>query len=107
MARQTHLHAVGDDAKEVPAAPAPEPPKSLVEAVDRSERELLVAMRQKVASELDGGVPGHAFAALMKQLRELDRDIRAMDREEQERRSSTGVAADAPVPDEAFDASAI
>lgn len=92
------LRVVAPDEK--PAAHAP--PKDLREAVERPERDLLVAMRRKVAAEVDAGVPAHALSSLMKQLRELDRDIRAMDAREREEDGKHGVVAD-----QAFDASAI
>ena len=53
--------------------------KTLSEAVAGSERDLLVMMRSKVASEIDKGVPAHALDKLMPVLRECDRDIRAID----------------------------
>lgn len=67
------------------AKPRRAKPKTVKAALDGSERDVLVAMRAKAASELDGGVPAHALAPLMRQLRDLDREIRAIDvREEQE-----------------------
>lgn len=97
--KPTHLHAVPDDP---PPARPPDPPKTLIEAVEWTERELLVAMRQKVARELDAGVPAHALAPLMKQMRDIDRDIRALDLAAKEDAEHGG-----EVPDEAFDATAI
>ena len=40
------------------STPAPlAPPKSIKEAVDRSERDLLVALRSRIATEMDAGPP--------------------------------------------------
>lgn len=77
-------------------------PENLVDAVDMSERELLVAMRRKVAKEIDGGVAAAYLAPLTRQLRELDREIRLMDEADAQEVLERGAA-----PDEAFDASAI
>lgn len=82
--------------------PVPKRPATIKAALDCSERDLLVTMRAKVAADLDAGVPPHAIAPLMRQLRELDKEIRALDaREEQEPARAAAVA------DEAFDASSI
>lgn len=68
------------------------------------ERAVLVALRSQAAAELDSGrVPAHAIAGLMRQLRDLDREIRALDlRAVEEQRSR-----DAEVEDGHFDASAV
>jgi len=87
---------------EATAAPKSKAPATIKAAVESGERELLVAMRCKVAAEIDAGVPPHTLAPLMRQLRELDKEIRAIDaREEQESADGDNVA------DEAFDASAL
>ncbi len=54
-------------------------PKALKTAVNCSERDLLVAMRAKIAAEIDNGVPAHALAPLSRRLLELDKDIRLLD----------------------------
>lgn len=60
-------------------------------------------MRSKIAAEIDAGVPAHTLAPLMRQLREIDKDLRALDaRAEQEGAGHAGA-----VPDEAFDPTAI
>lgn len=82
--------------------PAPTRPKNIKAAVEMGERDLLVAMRTKVASEIDTGVPAHALAPLMRQLRELDKDIRALDARAAEEGEQGG-----PVADEAFDAASV
>jgi hypothetical protein len=69
------LAVVPDGAK--PKRPARKP-ATLKAATSRSERVLLETMRSKLAAEIDGGVPAHALAPLMRQLRELDKEIRHM-----------------------------
>lgn len=65
--------------------PAPEAPKTVKAAAEHSERALLVSLRTKIATDIDAGVPPAYLAPLARQLREIDRDIRAMDaRDEQE-----------------------
>jgi hypothetical protein len=44
-----------------------------------SERETLVILRRKVAAQIDEGAPVHALANLVRQFRQLDKDIRALD----------------------------
>ena len=87
-----------------PDAPAQvrKAPTTIKAAVEGSERALLVAMRKNVAGTIDAGVPAHALASLMRQLRELDKEIRAIDaRAEQEAADGDSVS------DEAFDAEAL
>lgn len=78
------------------------PPKTINEAVGRSERDLLVALRKKAAAEIDAGVPPHTLAPLMRQLRDLDKEIRALDA-----RADDEPAAKGGKVDDSFDASAI
>ncbi|MFH5879769.1 hypothetical protein [Arthrobacter sp. NA-172] len=80
-----------------------DPPKTLVEATELSERDLLVMMRVRVATEIDSGVPAHALAPLMRQLRDLDKELRLHDQSaKQEAIENAG-----PAADEAWDAEAI
>ena len=92
------LSVVADGAT---APPAPRP-KTIKAAAEMSERSLLVAMRSKVAAEIDGGVPAHALAPLMRQLRDFDKEIRAIDAREAQDRERGG-----EVEDGDFDASAV
>lgn len=82
--------------------PLPDP-KTVKEAVDRSERTLLVTMRATVAATIDSAPPAHTLAPLMRQLREIDKEIRAIDA----RAQSEGESGDAEVEDGTFDASAV
>ena len=70
-----HLQAVD------PAAPPPRSvPKSITEALAGSSRDVLAAMRHALAKKLDDGeVSSNAIASAYKELRELDRLIRAAD----------------------------
>lgn len=99
-AKKAPLRAVALDEK-----PKPSKPQTIEAAVAATERELLVAMRDKVAVEIDGGVPAHALAGLLKHLRELDKEIRGIDarsREEDEE-----VDDDHGAEDEAFDPASV
>ena len=96
---RSHLKVVPPDAK----APRPTP-ETITEALDGSSRDVLASMRRALAKKLDEGqVSSNAIASAYKELRELDRLIRAMDaaadEESAERNGRHG--------DEAFDASAI
>lgn len=93
------LRAVAPDEK-----PAPKKPTTIKAAVDMPERTLLVAMREKVAAEIDSGVPAHALAGLLKHLRELDKEIRSIDARAEE---SEPESHDRNADDEAFDPAAI
>lgn len=73
MTRKAPLRVVPPDSR------APEVPKTVREAAEVSERALLVALRSKIAGDIDRGVPPHALAPLSRQLREIDKDIRAID----------------------------
>lgn len=98
MTHQTPLRAV----KKGETPPKP-PAKSLKEAADRGERELLVSMRDEISDAIAAKPPAHTLAPLMRQMREIDKEIRALDirNEEQARNETTGPA------DNRFDASAI
>lgn len=76
------------------APETPETPTSITEALDAGPREVLAAMRYALAKKLDAGdVSSNAIASAYKELRELDRQIRALDaaaEEEERRRGSSG-----------------
>jgi hypothetical protein len=67
------------EADAVAEAARADQPKTIKGAADHSERALLVALRTNLAEQLDAGVPSHTLAALVKQLREVDHAIRAID----------------------------
>lgn len=48
-------------------------------ASEGTERDLLVAMRDKIATDLDEGVPPRDLASLTKRLMEITREIKAID----------------------------
>ena len=73
---QQRLRVVPPSEKTPRAKPKP---KTLVTAAELSERELLVTMRTKIAAEIDGGVPAHALGRLIRELRDVDKDIRLLD----------------------------
>lgn len=82
---------------------APKAPKSIGEAADAGERDLLVSLRTHLAREMDkGAVPAHALASVSAKIREYDREIRAIDSRDEQEAEHRG-----NVPDQDFDASAI
>ncbi|MEU5668961.1 hypothetical protein ABZ749_01060 [Micromonospora sp. NPDC047753] len=86
------------------APPPPARPKTVTEAADTgTTRELLVAMRSRIATAVeDPNTPARDLAALTKRLSEVVRDIEAIDAREGQEAERGG-----PVSDEAFDATAI
>ena len=72
----------------------PVTPTSIVTALDEGPREVLAAMRFALARKLDAGeVSSNAIASAYKELRELDRQIRAFDaanKEEKRRAAPAG-----------------
>ena len=95
--KKTHLR-VATEAD----SPPPEP-KTLKDAVDASERSLLVTIRSRIAREIDGGVPPHTLAPLTRQLREIDKEIRLLDLRAKEEADEDG----SRHADEEWDAEAI
>lgn len=80
------------------------PPTKVKDAADHSERAFLVALRTTIANDIDNGVPPAYLAPLARQVKEIDREIRALDARLAEERNAEH---DGPTEDEAFDASAI
>ena len=56
---------------------------SITDAARGSSRELLEALRDHIASELDEGVPARELAALSKRLMDIRKEIEALDAEEE------------------------
>jgi len=98
--RSNPLRAVGKDEK--PSEPAV--PKSVTAAASNgTTRELLVAMRDRIATEVENAnTPARDLAALTKRLMETVRDIEAIDAREMQEAGQG-----APVTDSRFDAAAI
>lgn len=69
-------------------------------AASGTERDLLVAMRDKIAADLDEGVPPRDLASLTKRLMEITREIKAIDAAE----NGDEVGDAAATPDEAWPA---
>jgi hypothetical protein len=89
------LRAVSDDERAKP--------KTIKAAAGVSERALLIALRDKLAGELDaGGVPSHAIKGIISELRDVDRSIRALDQ-----RVAGADSVVATTVDEDFDATSI
>ena len=98
MATRKPLRAVG------PGETAARPPRTVTEAAsDGTTRELLIAMRDRVAKDVQNeNTPARDLAALTKRLMEIVRDIEAIDaRAHEEAKESAATA------DEAWDAEAL
>ena len=79
MTARKRGHLAVADPKNAPKAT----PKNITEALDGSSRDVLAAMRRALAKKLDAGeVSSNAIASAYKELRELDRLIRAADEAE-------------------------
>lgn len=102
MARARTLRVVPDGAK----APTPRKPRAksvTVAAASGTTRELLAAMRQRIAIAVeDPNTPARDLAALTKRLVEVVKEIDAIDVNEKQESEESGTSAD-----EAFDSSAI
>lgn len=57
---------------------APAKPLRVAEALEADERTFLVALRARLARELDSA-PSHAVASLVAKLRDVDKTIRTID----------------------------
>lgn len=88
----------------VTAEDPPPPPKTVtLAASDGSHRELLVAMRDRIAKAVESPeCPPRDLAALSRRLMEIAKDIESIDLAARQEAAKGG-----PVADEAFDASAI
>ena len=80
-----HLRAVDPNSPEPPPKPSPRKvPATITAALDGSSRDVLAAMRKALAKRLDKGeVSSNAISSAYKELRELDRLIRAADEAEE------------------------
>ena len=87
-----------------PGEKAASKPKTVTEAAsDGTTRELLVAMRERIAKAVeDPNTPARDLAALTKRLMEVARDIEAIDA-----RADQDEVEGAAVPSKSFDASAV
>lgn len=78
-------------AKPTPAR-KPGRPKSLKNAANSSEREMLVILRDKLAGRLDDpDTPPHAVGRLVADFLKVDRNIRDIDRRADDAKSDAGV----------------
>ena len=93
-ARKAPLRAVADG--ETAPDPSPVVTKTVTEAASGgSTRELLVAMRARIARAVeDSSTPARDLAALTKRLVEVVRDIEAIDAREEQEASKRGATED-------------
>lgn len=101
-ARKSPLRAVGANEK----PPAPKKIRTITEAAEAGDqRELLVAMRRRVAETVqDPSCPPRDLAALSRRLQELSREIEAIDVKVRQEAEEDGGSA---TPDEEWDEEAI
>ncbi len=57
----------------------PSRPTSIHAAASRSERALLEALRDRIAADIDAGVPSRDLASLSKRLLEITRELAAIE----------------------------
>lgn len=88
------LRAVTDDDASKPAAP--EKKRSVAEAAEGGDhRELLVAMRSRIARTVDGpNCPPRDLAALTRRLQDIAKEIDALDHRAKEEARDDGISAD-------------
>lgn len=102
--RKTTLRAVKSDEAAPPKTAAPKPKSVSAAAADGTRRELLVALRARIAKTVeDPNTPARDLAALSRRLLEIANEIEAIDAAENE----DEITAAANTPDEAWDESAI
>lgn len=93
MATRKHLRTADETDVPVPLKPVPE---TITEALAGSARDVLASMRAALAKKLDRGeVSSNAIASAYKELRELDRLIRAEDAAEAREATSRGQSSQA------------
>lgn len=78
-------------------------PTTILAATEADEKTLLVALRDKLAREIDKGVPSHALRGIVAEVRDLDRSIRALE----VRSDGDDITEATRVPDAAFDAASV
>ena len=94
--KSAHLAAVPSDTNEAPVSTS----SVRSAAASGSQRELLVALRERIASDIDAGVPARDLASLSKRLVDITHDIAKIDADD--KGDDVGEAAD--TPDEAWPA---
>lgn len=76
-------------------------PPTIKDAADVSERALLLALRDRLAGELDNrDIPAHAIKGIVSELRDVDKTLRLLDQ-----KTSGSVIAE--TGDESFDATSV
>lgn len=91
------LHAVPDDSSENVSEDTPQD-QTVKSAAASSQRDLLVALRDKIAGDIDEGVPARDLASLSRRLLEIAGQIAELDSVEE----GDDVSDAAETPDEAW-----
>jgi len=101
-----HVVTAEDISDAVKAMAEPTKPKTITEAAEAGDqRELLVAMRRRVAATVqDPACPPRDLAALTRRLQEIGREIEALDAKAKQEAAEDG---DTGTPDEDWDSEAI
>lgn len=76
---------------------------SIKKAAAESRRVLLEALRDKIAGEIDAGVPAHTLPHLVRQLREITEEIEELD----SREGGDDIGQAASTPDAVFNPDAL
>ena len=79
---------------DVPPNEAPSPTETVKSAAGTSYRDLLVALRDSIAGQIDAGVPPRDLASLSRRLLEIAAELEALDARAAEEGGSKGDAQD-------------
>lgn len=92
------LKAVPDEVPPMDSPTEDAAPLSVKSAAASSYRDLLVALRDSIAGQIDGGILARDLAALSRRLMEISKELETLDAAEK----GDGIGEAADTPDEAF-----